>query len=551
MKNQHVPFPVLALFFLFICFCVLLTPAEAKDGSPDTKVFTGTIQIMIHDDIDGTVAEHDYLMLESDKDNWLRMTYASPNDRVAHVKGGKTVSVSDVFGEVKVTGALVDNELHVQHIDLISSETKSLSSGAPGPGTKKIAAVLIGFSGKPFAYQNNEVRDAIFGEETRSMDAFYEEASFGEFDVVGIENPDGDVLGPFNLSYSGCDAAGGYTQAATAARDAAEAAGHPIDEYDKILHVFVVGGAGCPGGGVAGGRYANIFVDLRAMWDYGSHEMGHCFGLGHASSSKDCSTRSGNVVTYGGSCTHDEYGDMSDIMGGRNFMFCSYHMERLQWLPAANSKTVTRSERVILWAINRPISGTQSLYASSQSNKFHFEFRRKVGFDERIETGLVDGILVRHISGRNPHIIDMTPTNDFRDAALRVGSTFKDENLEVTTVEVNDQYAVVDVVIDGDPVSVHPNAGGDGVRLSERAYFAIKMNGTTQLIALPLVDAANVRDISIMSPSGQTVQKLENLKGNLVWNGVSRDGSKIRSGVYIMKFNCGSKAIARTTVITR
>ena len=114
---------------------------------------------------------------------------------------------------------------------------------------------------------------------------------------------------------------------------------------------------------------------------------------------------------------------MTDIMGGRNFMFCSYHMERLGWLPEENSKTLERSERVYLWAINRPANGIQALYAESNNNLFHFEFRRQLGFDKRLEDDLVDGILVRTCQmGRgNPHIIDMTPgsstRNDFLDAA--------------------------------------------------------------------------------------------------------------------------------------
>lgn len=544
------------LFSLFAGFGPFISEANASDPEQAVQVFKGTIQVMIHCDIDGSVEEQDFLVINNGHETWLEMIYPSPEARVANTPDGKTVPVPEVFGEVKVTGSLVDYQINVRRVDVVSTGIQPFGSNKIGLGEKSIAAVLIGFSGNPCTFDKDDVWEAIFGE-GQSMKSFYKEASFGGFTVVGIENPEGDVLGPFNLSYSGCDAAGGYANAATAARDAARDAGHDINAYDKVLHIFTLNGQGCPGGGVGGGNYANIFVDLRAIWDYASHEVGHTFGLGHASSSKNCSSRSGEVVTYGGSCEHDEYGDMTDIMGGRNFMFCSYHMERLGWLPEKNSKTLERSERVVLWAINRPANGIQALYAESRNNLFHFEFRRKVGFDKRLEDKLVDGILVRTCQmGRgNPHMIDMTPgsstRNDFLDAALGVGSTFKDDGLEVTTVEVTDEYAVVDVMINGEVVSAHGKIGGDGNLRSHRTYFTIKNKGTVQPIALPLVNANNVQEVSILSPSGRTVQKLKDLKGNLVWNGRSKDGTPVRPGVYILKFSCGIKTVTAAAVITR
>lgn len=557
MKSLGSFFSVVTGLFLFVGSGQFTYGVRASDLSPDIHVFEGTIQTMIHCDIDGSVEEHDFLVLRNGHEIWLEMIYPSPEARVANTSDGKTVPVPDVFGEVKVAGTLVDHQINVRRVDIVSTGIQPFGSTTIGLGEKSVAAVCIGFSGNPFTFDKDDVWEAIFGE-GQSMKSFYKEASFGGFTVVGIENPEGDVLGPFNLSYSGCDAAGGYTNAAAAARDAARDAGHPIDEYDKVLHIFTLNGQGCPGGGVGGGNYANIFVDLRGMWDYGTHEVGHTLGLGHASSSKNCSSRSGDVITYGGSCEHDEYGDMTDIMGGRNFMFCSYHMERLGWLPEENSKTLERSERVYLWAINRPANGIQALYAESNNNLFHFEFRRQLGFDKRLEDDLVDGILVRTCQmGRgNPHIIDMTPgsstRNDFLDAALGVGCTFKDDNLEVTTVEITDEYAVVDVVINGEVVSTDQQIDGRGTPLhNKRISFAVKSKGLQHIIDLPLNDAGKLRHVVIVDPAGHQIRKFVNPEKNLVWDGLTENGTKVGPGVYILLFGCDAATISATAVITR
>jgi hypothetical protein len=503
-------------------------------------VFQGTLQPMVHCDIDGTV-EH-FQELQLDDGRWVRLEYETPGNGILLDADADPSGIDSRAREVKVEGTLRGDRIHVKHLEDVSPSIQSApipQEPAPATGGKveKTALQLVIWVGGK-GLDRDGAHNAIFGTTGRTSNAFFDEGSFGTYRLVGIKDKAGDT---HRADVASC------TNAESAARSSANAAGFPVDDYDVVVYSFPNGT--CGSGGVAGGKQARLYVSLAALWDYGAHEIAHCNvvggGLGHASSSTNCTSLSGTTVTMGGSCGHDEYGDQSDIMGGRNFQFCSWHLDRAGWLPKGNRLDIARSTRVTLLPINKPAAGVQSVMiprSGSTSQFFHLEFRRAIGVDQNIGSGLTDGILVRAVGNprnrSNPHILDMTPGNDFRDAALRKGNTFRStqDNLAVTVVDVTEEHAVVDVVINGAPVSILDATAAGG-------SFAFALPGSRAQVRLPSEFQGMLESVDILSAEGRALRRLP------VGEPAASHSPALSPGMYTLRFNGGGKSVSRRALI--
>lgn len=416
---------------------------ETKEGTS----LEGRFEVMVHDDLDGQVDEQPVLLF--DDRSWVELDFADafPRDLLHR--------------QVSVTGSLEDGRFSVFDLGPMPTDRVDRDPIAFDiiQTDQKIAVLLIGLSGGSSPYDANEMKAAVFGT-GRSTTEFYQEGSRGVVKLVGVDDPAGDVFS-VSVSASGCSP--DYNTVGNEARQVAQSQGAPISSYDKIVYYFPPNGSGCPGGGVGGGDSAFIFgVGINAAWDYIAHEVGHTFGLPHAGSFTNC-TSGDSPVVYGGSCTHDEYGDLTDIMGGRNFMFSSFHLETLGWLPPENVLVLEESARVVLAPITVASSTIQSLRiprgGQGDTAAYHVEFRQPIGFDEGLEQGLTDGVLIRQtvsdpLRPQTTHILDMTPgstNNDMIDAALAQGRSYQDDNLRIDVVEVTSETATIDVTLDAVP----------------------------------------------------------------------------------------------------
>jgi MYXO-CTERM domain-containing protein len=332
-------------------------------------------------------------------------------------------------------------------------------------GQRDTLIVLIGFADDENTYDPVAMHDGVFDDDS-GTDALYREASRGKMWLGGIDDPEGDVWGPYEAPTDGCSTLT-YSEVSALALDAAELDGVDVDAYQHRIYSFPPVDS-CPGGGIGGGNQVWVFgITPQYIWDWVGHEAAHGFGFGHASSYDDC-TVAGDPITIGGACSHNEYGDPTDIQGRRNFQFSSWHMERAGWLEPENVAVLDASERIVLVPIETESDQVQSLRVPREENEaegefFHFEYRQPIGFDEGLEASLTNGILIRTVvdpdGGGNPHLLDMTPeTADNIDAALPVGSSFEDGNVRVTLVEATTEHAILDVAIDGIPPD--PGSGG-------------------------------------------------------------------------------------------
>ncbi len=432
----------------------------------DHSSLEGRFELMVHDGLDGRVNEQPVLLF--DDRSWIELAFEGevPRDRLKErvsVTGELEAGRFSVFDFAELPSKRLDAD-PIVGFDIIQTD-------------QRVAVLLISFQGNESPFDPNEMKDAVFGT-GRSASEFYQEGSRGLVKLIGVEDPTGDVF-PVSVSLSGCTP--DYAAVGDQARQVAEAQGVSISSYDKIVYYLPPNASNCPGGGVGGGDSAFIFgVGINGAWDYVAHEVGHAFGLPHAGSYTNCTTGDSPVV-YGGSCAHDEYGDLTDIMGGRNFMYSSFLQETLGWLPAENVLVLEESARVVLAPINISSSTIQSLRiprdgGNGATAAYHVEFRQPTGFDSGLEQGLTNGVLIRltvsdPLRAQTTHILDMTPgsTNqDMIDAALAEGRGYQDDNLLIEVVEVTSETATIDVTLDAvppdpdTPVGVGGTNGGGG-----------------------------------------------------------------------------------------
>jgi hypothetical protein len=305
--------------------------------------------------------------------------------------------------QVRVFGRLAGNRIEagrLERLDVLPySDDDVLEAVVPREtlATKKIAVLLVSLPNATNNFNPDQVRSAVFGATGRSSRTFWEEGSFGKLTITGHLRQDGDVFGPYSIS-GDC----GYGNVVNASAQAAMAAGVDLSPYDHVVRYTPAGASGCPGGGQGDqpGRNSIIYgIGINALWDYVGHEVGHNFGCGHASSYDNCA-----LGAFAGSCQHNEYGDQTDIMGGRNGHYMSYYKNAMGWLDPGNHSVVTASRRVRLYPIETASTGLQSvLIPRGDNTQFHLEFRQAVGYDSFLETGLTNGVLLRYLPSGNGH----------------------------------------------------------------------------------------------------------------------------------------------------
>src|SRR5690606_8122590 len=116
--------------------------------------------------------------------------------------------------------------------------------------------VLIGFPGQYNTYEPSAMHAGVFGAEG-STDALYREASRNKMWLGGIENPEGDIWGPYEVPTDGCSTLS-YSEVSDLALDAAEADGIDVGAYQHRVYAFPPVDS-CPGGGIGGGNQVWVF----------------------------------------------------------------------------------------------------------------------------------------------------------------------------------------------------------------------------------------------------------------------------------------------------
>jgi hypothetical protein len=450
------------------CLSGCSSEQEGSSSETEGQRLEGELRRVVISDPERGLTRFDYF-LELADDTWLPLELDQEPDFEPNLP-------------VVVRGQRVGSVFHVDVMELAvpsgEEELGSVEQLLIAPSPKRVAVVLFNFSNdtrQPI--DATRAKELVFSG-TSSSNAYFKEVSFGVRSLVGSVDMTGDVLGWYTIDQvnTGCS----YSDWGTAARAKATAAGVNFSNYDHVVHYFPkTSGCQFSGVGQLPGKY-NWINDSGSQTI--SHELGHNFGVHHASSYR-CLLN--NVpVPIGGTCTASEYGDPFDVMGSRYRHVSAYHKEKLGFLEAANVQTVTANGTFDLAPLEQKATGLQVLRypIPGTSDIYYIEYRQRFGFDSFLTTDPVsNGVLIRRITIPSrgvlqTKLIDNVPaTSSFTDAPLLVGKTFTDAaaNVSFTLTARTATAATVQVTLSGDPPDPpDPTACAAGEsELSGHCYF--------------------------------------------------------------------------------
>lgn len=319
----------------------------------------------------------------------------------------------------------------------------------PAKTIKKVAVIFFNFqSPLPFDPSYDLVRQAIFTGPS-SVNAFYNETSFGQWGLEGYYRKDGDVFGPYTVAYpvTSCDTL--WQNWIGSAQFQAVAGGLNISLYDRFVFISPNPGT-CSFSGVTYSGNNRVYVLGSPSSSYLpsviAHELGHSFGLGHANW-YTCVNATGATVPISTTCTSIEYGDPYDVMAVNYYHFNNYHKSTLGFFKPQNIQVVKSNGTYTLEPTEWKTNGVQSIRIKRLQNGlstryYYLEYRRPYGFDFFSPNADVsNGVSIR-ISGElgayATHLINpiyrtgMNFTDPFQNITIRVlNTTSKQTTLSV------------------------------------------------------------------------------------------------------------------------
>ncbi len=324
--------------------------------------------------------------------------------------------------------------------------------------SRKVAVILLNFANvqddPPLTHE--QVREIVFTGPL-SANAYIKDVSFNQVEFIGDINTNGDVFGYYTLPYDNypCKKA----EWANKANQLATVNGFRYNNYDYVLYV-VRSSTSCPG------KASAAVLDKKSWYEelksgYVNHELGHNFGLSHASLYR---CKSGDeYVTLSESCTYKEYGDVFDTMGSstgrRHFnAFFKTGFGNTQFIPYQNMITVTQTGTYTISSIENPTTNPQLLkiyrpnYPNLQKRQIYVDYREPHDvFDNYSTTSpAVNGIMIRLGPENNvyekTYLLDAVPsTETANDAPFLVNQTFTDPytGIQITLMEKTKSTATV------------------------------------------------------------------------------------------------------------
>jgi MYXO-CTERM domain-containing protein len=414
--------------------------------------------------------------------------------------------------EIKVWGSESAGRIRVDRYEVMSdaprkgplgTSREALIDAAPIAPTNMVMVMVDTAGTGTFEITREQMHAELFSEEDpTSLVHYYRENSYGMHELTGQVAP-----GTYTYPMTGCD-----YDAMTDALAAQVHADTGVPEFDLYLWYFPEN-MDCEWAGLSSGQdtYYNGSSGCVVL----AQEPGHSFGLAH-SSSLTCTGADGMPAAFADdpqtNCTHSEYGNGYDTMGGGCRHFSGYQKVYRTYLQGCNVAQMLGGGTITLHPIETPCNGVQVVQVpmpkvrpfdsegggsgdrTTQLAYYNVEFRAPIGaFDGGTNSPMVPSVLINaapdwrvfgqggggrgrgNTRGEHIWLLDMAPTSTGTGGgrggrggngsghALAVGQTFTDPagGVAITTEAVSATSATIRVDITA-PLPPMGGSGGGG-----------------------------------------------------------------------------------------
>ncbi len=440
------------------------------------ELLEGTFRAFVADHADGS---HDLgYTLVTQAGEHVGLAFDTP----PRLSPGDHIQVAGEYAKGKVaTSFRVHEFVKLDDEGELGSARQAIVDGATR--TQRVAVVLLDFEGS--APQAFTPADAVA--RMSEVRAYYQEISYGMLDIESA------VFGPYQVPKpTSCDIDTIENLARTAARNQ----GVAIDSFDHVATTLPSNGdtgLACECGLAHLGRAPAVpgpFMHNFSLYtctdsNAFAHELGHNFGLLHASSA-DCQGEAYRPELHT-SCTLSEYGNSYNTMGNGLGHMNGYQKATMKWLDRCNSVRVSRDGIYELTPIQLESEALQVLQIATGDTHdgrplyYYVEYRNPAlaTFNARDYDGTVreKGPGVHITVGAdfddgagavNTVLLDLNPwwRGGFVDPRLTVGDSFHEPygRVTITLLDAGTDRARVDVRFPGGG-SASPNLCGDGSAL--------------------------------------------------------------------------------------
>jgi hypothetical protein len=302
-------------------------------------------------------------------------------------------------------------------------------------GPRSAAVVLLNFTDKAITCTPSVVEEVFFSTSKPSVDSVYRQTSGGRVSFTG------QVFGPITINYlstGACD----LTAWASAANAALTAQGVNLSSFTNMVY-SMPSAPNCTFAGLG-------FMPGTVAWTKScssesvglfSHELGHNFGMAHAST--------GTLTT-----NSSEYGDESDFMGrwGGVKQVNAPHREQMGWIESSAIQTISSNATVEIAPLELDPTLTAGrpqiikIQKLDTNEWYYLSYRRPIGYDATLPAANLDRLSIHRYRGWGS-------INTFFLSGLTDGASFLDSQnkITVTAISHTSGYVTVRVEFSGTP----------------------------------------------------------------------------------------------------
>ncbi len=440
--------------------CTFAAPAVAQVDGADDVVVDGTLQHVITDSTEPGAPD----LLVTSAVEVDGMLYALPEEVVPEAPSGSEVRLELDANGLGTEEALAELNAPAPAVDV--TDVTLVDPAASGTAEGQVAGAHT-LTVLPVKWTNATAPSTAASTATlrsvaqTSADYWYEQSAgriaFGSVDVRDYRT----VPAPSACTDAGLN---------TLFNDALAA--HGVAGSSDLRHVVVYFPKWAACGGWAGratvGGYGKVWVNGDAAPDVFAHELGHNFGLGHAS--KLTCTASGQrvqlTVPWSG-CSVDEYGDHADVMGVAflNGTTGSLNTALAESLGFASVQTVTEGtvQQAIDIAPLSSVSALRGVRVPISGGDVFVDYRPSAGRDQRKPAWAGVQVHLRTTDGfgiPRSYLLDMAPAQAFAAPALPAGASWAVPSTS-TIVTVAGVGATAQLRV-GAPAPTTPPSGSNG-----------------------------------------------------------------------------------------